>query len=600
MEAMKYPVNRIAAVALASLVLAGAGAPGPARASSHREAPGIMNMPAGDNTDVYFFVSPTNPNAVTVVGCWWPAEEAAGGPNYYHFGDNLDYAFYVDNDGDAREDVTYTFRFATQVLNPATFLYATGPITGLDDPDWNFRQTYKVMRKREGEAPAVLADGLLVPPVNIGPQSTPSYGSLAAGAVYTINDQGSELKVFAGQRDDPFFVDLGAIFDLLAFRAIPGNVGQGVDGLGGYNCQAIVFEVPISDLTRDGSNPTDPASPASVLGLWSATWLRVGNTPQPSSMPIQVSRLGMPLVNEVVLPLAQKDVWNSSQPENDGQFLNYVLDPELSRLIEGIYGIPAPPTPRCDLVAIFLTGVPGLNQPPDVVPGEMVRLNVAIKPDGNPDSRFGLLGGDLDGFPNGRRLADDVVDIAERAVEGVVYPLLCGADYEPHPLAGQLGDGIDANDLPFLTNFPYLATPWQGWEHDHHRIEGAHDPERTVPVSIGIGGAAPGTPTQAPKEKAGTSSTGARFELGRSFPNPVRAGAEFHYQIARVSAVSLKVYDVNGRAVRTLAEGTLPAGQHTAQWDGTDEAGNPVAAGVYLYRLETPGEVADHKLTVVR
>ncbi len=565
------------------------------QASSHREAPGIMNEPAADNTDVYFFVTPDNPNDATLVGCWWPMEEPAGAPNYFHFAEDMDYVFYIDNDGDALYDIAYIFRFRSETQRANTFLYATGEISDLNDPDWNYRQTYTVFRQREGEAvPTMLASNLLVPPVNIGPRTTPDYENLVDDAYYSIQNG---TQVFAGQRDDPFFVDLGAIFDLLGFRAIPGNVGEGVDGVGGYNCEAIVLNVPIEQLTRDGSNPTDPGSPAAVLGMWSATLRRQGNVPNISSQAVEVSRLGMPLVNEVVIALGDKDKWNRSVPKDDAQFLGYVTDPELARDIELIYGIPAPPTPRCDLVAIFLTGIPGLNQPPNVVPSEMIRLNVAIKPDDQPNSRFGLLGGDLDGFPNGRRLDDDVVDIAERVMEGVVYPLLCDPNYEPHPLAGQFGDGIDRNDREFMDHFPYLATPWQGWEHDHHRVEPPHPPEKPALPPAGIG-----SRVMRPQVSMddGILTGTARFELGRSFPNPVNARADIAYRIAEDASVTLRVFDVNGRVVKTLVDGAVSAGPHVAHWDATDQNGSPVAAGVYLYRLETPGERADRKITIVR
>jgi hypothetical protein len=578
---------------LALALSTGFGLGGNARASSHREAPGIATRPNADNTDVYFFVSPANPDAVTMVGCFWPMEEPAGAPNFFHFGENVDYAFHIDNDGDNLDDVTFIFRFQRQFTNPNTALYATGEISSLNDPDWNYRQTYRIIRLDNGQYPGqVIADGLVVPPVNIGPRTTPAYEDLAEQAVYSLDDG---IQVFAGQRDDPFFVDLGAIFDLLAFRQIPGNTGQGVDGVAGYNCQAIEMEIPIALLTRDGSNPSMPGDPAAVLGLWSSTYLRPSENPTVTSM-TQVSRLGMPLVNEVVIPIGRKDAWNASRPQDDGQFLNYVTDPELARLIQAVYGIPAPPTPRCDLVAIFLTGVPGLNQPPNVVPGEQIRLNVAIKPDDMPDSRFGLLGGDLDGFPNGRRLADDVVDIAERVVEGVVYPLLCDANFQPHELAGQLGDGIDQNDMPFLDHFPYLATPHEGWQHEHHRVEPPHDPERPLgQLTLTPGGNAIRT--------TGTSAAAglpARFRLDPSLPNPANGPTQIRYELDRESPVTLKVVDVSGRVVRTLVSGSVPAGPHSVEWDGTDENGNDVAAGLYLYRLEAPGQRADRKLTVIR
>jgi hypothetical protein len=594
-----FPTRLLTAVAAGSAVLAA----GSALASSHREAPGITNYPAADNTDTYFFVSPNDPDAVTVVGCWWPAEEPSGGPNWFHFADDVDYVFHFDNDGDALPDVSYVFRFRTTFMNPNTFLYATGEISSLSDPDWNYRQTYRAVRVDHGVGQEVLVDGGIVPPVNIGPRTTPSYEALAGAATQSLED-GTTL--FAGQRDDPFFVDLGAVFDLLGFRAIPGNVGQGVDGLGGFNCQAIVMEIPIARLTRDGSNPADPSDAAAVIGVWATSVQRPGGSTKTSEEAAsalgregrQVSRLGMPLVNEVVVPIGQKDVWNGSQPSDDAQFLGYVTDPELANLFEAIYGITRPAPPRCDLAAAFLTGVPGLNQPPNVVPAEEMRLNVAIKPDDVPDSRLGVLGGDLDGFPNGRRLTDDIVDIEERVVAGVLYPLFCDDTFVPHPLAGQLGDGIDGNDLPFLTVFPYLATPHQGFDHDHHRMEPPHPPQFAAPP-LRIGTVSTAGKSSTPVG-AGEGSEGARFELGTASPNPASGPSEIRFQVPRESQVTLRVYDVIGRLVRTLAEGVVPAGAHTASWDGRDESGSRVAAGVYLYRLDSPGVDVSRKMTVIR
>lgn len=599
-----------AAAALAAFVVAGASHP--ARASSHREAPGTSQNPAYDNTDTYLFVSPTNPDAVTLVGCWWPAEEPSAGPNWFHFDDNIAYRFHVDNDGDAVEEIVYELRFTTQFRNPNTFLYATGPLTSLDDPDWNFRQTYTLTRI-DGESGVgsrtVVGSDLYVPPVNIGPRTIADYESLVSGAFYTLGDG---VKVFAGQRDDPFYVDLGAVFDLLGFRVIPGNQGEGVDGLGGYNCQAIVLEVPIAMLTRDGSNPSDPGAAAAVLGMWATSARKrtaeaapLDGAPGPvPGLFQQVSRLGMPLVNEVVIPLGKKDLFNRSRPGLDGQFLAHVLHPELAATIEALYGVTVPHGDRCDLVAAFLTGIPGLNQPPGVVPGEMIRLNVAIKPDDVPDSRFGVLGGDLDGFPNGRRLADDVVDIEERVVAGVLYGAFCDPSFEPHALAGSLGDGVDQNDMPFLAEFPYLSTPHQGWEHDHHRVEPPHDPQRIDPsVAAGALHMTAGRPRVSPTGAGAASSASAatpRFALGFAHPNPAIAGADIAFSLPREMPVTLKLYDVSGREVRTLVDGTLTAGAHSTRWDGADDRGQRVAPGLYLAKLVAPGEQAVGKIAILR
>ncbi|MEZ4654624.1 MAG: DUF4331 family protein, partial [Candidatus Eisenbacteria bacterium] len=395
--------------------------------------------------------------------------------------------------------------------------------------------------------------------------------------------------------------DLGGVFDLLGFRTIPGNVGDGVDNLAGFNCQAIVLEVPISMLTKDGSNPMDPDDPAAIIGMWAST-RRDSNDGRALSRTKQISRLGMPLVNEVVLPLGQKDRFNASRPFNDAQFASYVLDPELARAINALYGVSVPPAPRCDLVAAFLTGIPGLNQPPDVRPAEMIRLNVTIKPDGE-DSRFGVLAGDLDGFPNGRRLFDDVVDIEERVVAGVIYPAFCDPSYVPDPLAAQLGDGVDRNDVDFRADFPYLASPHQGWDHDHQRIEPSHPPMATPPahdMETLLSGAVSRGDTWGPRDVASDASTALAFGLGASSPNPAPAGSKISFQLPQTTAVSLAIFDVGGRKVRTLVEGTLDAGAHTASWDGKDDAGRSVESGVYLYKLSTPESSAQRKLVVMQ
>lgn len=454
------------------------------QASSHREAPSITLDPTADNTDLYVFRSTETgrSNSVTMITNFIPLEEPSGGPNFHKFDPNVLYEIMIDNNGDTREDITYQFRFQTQVLNNNTFLNGTGPITSLTDTDYNVRQTYTVTRvigNRRFGVRETLGSGLLVPPPNFGPATTPNYEGLADAAVQTLSD-GS--RVFAGSRDEGFYVDLGAIFDLLQLRKLPGNAGGGVDGTGGYNVHSIALEVPISRLTRDGSVPVSGADPAAVIGVWSTAsrpFITIlppdGGPPEAVNFPfgferwIQVSRLGNPLVNEVVIPLAQKDRFNASHPIGDGQFLSFVTNPELATLLNLVHGVPVPPAPRNDLVAVFLTGVSGLNQPPNVVPSEQMRLNVAIPPTADASrSRLGVLAGDLAGFPNGRRVGDDVVDIALRAVAGV----LVGGAFAGSPNK-DLGDGVDQNDVPYLTKFPYLGTPQSGKSHTHHREEPA-------------------------------------------------------------------------------------------------------------------------------
>ncbi|MCH7786402.1 MAG: DUF4331 domain-containing protein [Chloroflexi bacterium] len=462
--------------------------------SSHREAPLISQDPAADTTDVYAWVDANDPTKVNLVFNVYPSQEPNGGPNFYRFSDDVLYEIKIDNDGDAKEDITYRFRFDTETMNPDTFLYNTGPITSLDDPDWNVRQTYSVVRVDSRKKLELLGSGLATPPSNIGPVSTPDYEALAAEAVH---DLGNGVTVFAGQRDDPFFVDLGSIFDLLTIRpGAPGNAGGGVDGLGGFNVQTIAIQVPIAQLTakhdkhddEDGEEVDEAVS--SIIGVWATSSrqkVRVlrkdGEAPRNNGRWVQISRLGMPLVNEVVIPLKDKDRFNASKPNKDGQFLEYVTDPEIAGLLNLLYdGVvaPIPTTGRDDLVAVFLTGIPTLNMPDGVTPSEMLRLNTAIPPSASPD-RLGAMAGDFAGFPNGRRLADDVTDIVLRAAAcgygDILESALGLCNLSPNNL---LGDGVDENDVPFLSEFPYVATPNSGFEHEHH-------PMSPGAMALGIG-----------------------------------------------------------------------------------------------------------------
>jgi hypothetical protein len=453
--------------ALLPLLMAGFVAV-PTGASSHREAPLIAEDPLADGTDVYAFVSPDNTNTVTLVANYVPFQLPSGGPNFYRFGDDVLYKIHVDNNGDAAEDIVFEFRFTTATLNGDTFLYNTGPITFENGQykNWNRPQTYSLTVVKNGVS-TELASNLLSPPNNIGPRSTPDYPALANAAIAT-NVGGLGIRSFAGQRDDPFFVDLGRAFDLLGV-----NPAGGADYVGGLSVNSLVLQVPKTYL--QGIDASDP-----VIGVWSTasrqtTSVLDGNGNKNTSGGFtQVSRLGMPLVNEVVVPLAAKDLFNATEltPTSDGPFLPKVLEPELAALFVALGIDPnTPTTDRQDLVTVFLTGVPGLNQPKNtagggVVPAEMIRLNMSIAPstnDPNTVNRMGVLGGQLDGFPNGRRLADDVTDIELLAVAGILCqtggPLAGNSPCRTTPVNPALGDGVPANDLPFQTTFPYLANP---------------------------------------------------------------------------------------------------------------------------------------------
>jgi len=428
------------------------------QASSHREAPLISQDPLADNTDVYAFVSPRNPDRVTLISNFIPLEAPYGGPNFFKFDDNVLYEIMVDNDGDAIEDVTFQFRFRTETRNLETFLYNTGVVTSLDDPDLNVKQFYSITRvegpRRLGRG-VLIADNLPVAPANVGFRSMPDYASIAAAAVRQLPNNS---QAFAGPRDEGFYVNLG-VFDLLGVPPADNNTP---DSTAGFNVHSIAIEVPIETLTSNARRPGSASDPAAVVGVWSTAsrpsiTTRTAGGEKHSSRLVQVSRLGNPLVNEVVIPRLLKDTFNAIEPTSDGAALKYVLDPELPKLLNLLFGVQSPPAPREDLVTIFLKGIPGLNQPPGVTPSEMLRLNVAIPPSPNPN-RFGVLGGDVAGFPNGRRVGDDVTDIAIRAMAGAT-PLTPSFN---NGINAQLGDGVDGNDMPYLSVFPYLGLPHSG------------------------------------------------------------------------------------------------------------------------------------------
>jgi hypothetical protein len=454
---------RKAILSCALLALAGVVF-GTVRASSHREAPLISQDPLADNTDVYAFVSPERPDRVVLISNFIPLQFPSSGPNFWRFDDNVLYEIMVDNTGDAVEDITYQFRFRTEVRNPNTFLYNTGPINGFDDPDLNVRQFATLTRvigpRRTGTA-TVLAADLPVMPAHVGLSSIPDYSGTLNNGVETI--QPHDIRYFAGPRDEGFFVDLGATFDLLQLRTLVPNRGTPIDSLAGYNVSTMALEIPITQLTRTGTRPTVVADPNATIGVWStasrmAVTTRTNGGQTHSGNWVQVSRLGNPLVNEVVVPLSTKDAFNSLEPTGDGAALSFVTNPLLPPLMNALFGVQTPPTPRNDLVTIFLTGIPGLNQIGTAPrPSEMLRLNTAVPPSARPH-RLGVLGGDLAGFPNGRRFGDDVVDIALQAMAGAT-PLTPAFVRSPN---SSLGDGVNTNDRDYIPAFPFLTTPHPG------------------------------------------------------------------------------------------------------------------------------------------
>jgi hypothetical protein len=444
--------------------------------SSHREAPEISKDPVADSTDVYAFVSPDKPNTVTLIANYIPLEAPAGGPNFYEFGDDVLYEIHIDNNGDGQADISYQFRFNTTVRNPDTFLYNTGPIQSLGSANWNRVQTFSV----SGPS-GTLGSGLACPPCNVGPLSTPNYAGLAAAAVH---DLGGGISVFAGQRAEAFFVDLGAIFDLANLRpfanlhatfGLPGiPKGPGVNATNNVNVHSIAIQVPISAVTRSG-HPT--------IGVWTTasrqrvTLWDADRGENVNSGPFrQVSRLGNPLINEVIIGMGDKDFWNSLPPAGDKQFLHYVTQPGLAALLPVLYpgvfpnlaALVKSGKPRADLEAILMTGIPpgiikGFTNFTGPVVADMLRLNTSIPPAKSPNM-FGLLGGDPAGFPNGRRVADNVVAIELRAIAGVTYPLI-DPKFKPDAAAGLLTDGLTAASVSAspLGQFPYLGVPYDGF-----------------------------------------------------------------------------------------------------------------------------------------
>ncbi|HEY2374259.1 MAG TPA: DUF4331 domain-containing protein [Gaiellaceae bacterium] len=438
----KLVLGLVLAAAVAALIAVAAtrgGGPKAASASSHREAPLISQDPTADNTDLYAFVSPDKPDTATLIANWIPGEDPAAGPNYYTFSSTARYDIYVDQNGDGKPDISYQFRFKNL---PSQFFLG------------NTQQSYTVT-KTVGKKTTTVGSGLLTPPDNIGPRSTPNYSALAAQGIHQLSDG---TTVFAGQRDDPFFADVGAIFDLVAIREGTGATGGGKDFLAGYGVHSIALQIPKSQLDN-GTNHT--------IGVWAATDRRVAAVTERRKSASakdgygnggwrQVSRLGNPLINEVIIPTNLKDKWNASSPANDKQFETYYQNPILATVLQKLYPQfgPFQDTNRQDLVDVLGTGLklPMLNFTGPTFADEL-RLNLSVPPTAFDKIKpLGVIGGDLAGYPNGRRLEDDVIDISERVVGGALIG---------HSLP--LGDGVDANDQPNLHVFPYVPAPFSGF-----------------------------------------------------------------------------------------------------------------------------------------
>ena len=465
--------------------------------SSHREAPEISKDPVADSADLYAFVSPDHPSTVTMIANYVPLQQPAGGPNFYEFGDDVLYEIHIDNDGDAQADVTYQFRFNTVLSDTGPhdlFLYNTGQIKHLSDSTWNRKQFYSVTRVDKRGA-HLLAKDLACPPCNVGKNSIPEYAPLTAQAVHEI---AAGTYAFAGQRADGFYVDLGSIFDLGDLRPfqpdflLKGSAVAGINTLAGLNVHSIAIQVPISELTSNGSRPTGYNSPHAAIGVWT-TASRQKTLVYPDSHVgpwTQVSRLGNPLVNEVIIPMGMKDYWNTQAPLHDKEFAAYYDHPTLAALLDVLYPGAFPniaaysaeaSNTRPDLDAVLLTGVPagllpGFQNYTGSIKSDMLRLNVAIKPvEADKASTLGVVGGDVAGFPNGRRVFDDVVSIELKAVAGALLAAVVKT-FKADGAAGLLFDvggpspeptkvaSLSAFGLRYRDSFPYLGDPWDGYD----------------------------------------------------------------------------------------------------------------------------------------
>ena len=478
MKLLKSPV----AFALALLALI----PASLFASSHREAPISALDHSADVTDWYAFVSYDHPDRVTMILNVDGFLEPSNGPNYFPFDPNVRYVMNIDNNHDGEEDIKFEFRFNTQIRQPGLFTGFVGgiagipPITSLDGPGsagLSLRQTYTVTMVKNGVA-TDLTDGktLFAVPSNAGPLTMPNYKSLFNQGIY---DLGNGVRVFAGTVNDPFYIDLGAAFDSFNFRMGVGGIlspavdaddthNYAPDAVGGFNVNSIVLEVPITMLTVDGQ--LHPASDKNaVIGTYGSTE-RQRITIRNTSGNVfgqegwrQVNREGNSLINELIIGTGSKDLFSVSDPAKDAQFAKFFLDPLLSHVYSSVLGIPIPPAPRTDLLPLvqYMAPIcPGCG-PSDAGPvADLLRLNTGIPPTPvGSQKRLGFLAGDLAGFPQGRRPIDDVVDIASRAVVGILV--------DPVKFGARVGDGVNTKNGGFATTFPYV-TPANSGRDSHH------------------------------------------------------------------------------------------------------------------------------------
>jgi len=499
---MKRPVLlalAVSGIVLAAALLAGfvGSAPNPATAASHREAPLISLDPAADITDTFFFRSyePGKEDKVVLVMNVSPHQEPSAGPSYYTFDPNVRYSFEIDNNEDGKaNDVVVSFDFKSEIRGvvdalglPVSYV-ALPPITALDGPGsegLGLRQRYSVTVERSPTGPfrttKPIREGLIAVPSNVGPRTMPDYDALAAQGIY---DLGNGIRVFAGQRNDPFYIDLGATFDTLNFRRFPPLLSPvedmsdnlnpfGFDMLSGFSVNTIALELPASMLTRDGKGAETTSAPK--LGLVATTKRQsltvrsqLGGGGIGDLRGTQVQRMANPLVNELIIGTKDKDAWNAQDADNEEGLVGYYLKPRLALALQLVFGFPTGCTPfgtpdcspnppaasdttlanfnRTDLVNILLKYAPS-----DTNLSELLRLNVSVPPVPLAgQKRLAILAGDAAGWPNGRRPKDDVVDIAVRVVGGPLY------------IENRAGDGVNTDLSPLPTSFPFVARPSDG------------------------------------------------------------------------------------------------------------------------------------------
>lgn len=657
------------------------------QASSHREAPLIANDPQADPTDLYAFRSPDNPNTVTIIANFIPMQLPEGGPNYSSFGENIRYEIHIDNSTDTeREDIIYRFTFTEENEDPTTFF-------NIRLGAQNLKKTYMAERTIDGGTTwETIITGGIVPPPNIGPRSieggaglNTTYESLIDDAITTAS---SGETIYCGPADDPFFVDLGGIFDLGQTRQFgDGGVDEPRDGVAGFNVSTIALQIPIEILQKDGKTvdmAADILDPDFVIGVWATcsrpqikTLNTDGSKPTYSGDWVQVSRLGMPLTNEAVIPVGMKDRWNALTPYDDLEFADYFTNPELALYMDddlfggavpafsalriqtaslgafdfsnnanGLFGLADDALvgtalhssafggillqegkPRsADVLPAFYTGVPnirpyqlatGKNGDPLAAGkpfihnflatlGDMLRLNMAVPPTsrdsedfsslgliqaavlGLTDSRFNTTADlqfipNMDGFPNGRRLEDDVTRIELQAVSGIVLAAigLWYDDYDPNSSPSPVTDdllgvltyhaGPQENDVAFKDSFPYVAAPHRGY--DYIKQLTAEDPTTTSVFSSGLGYSIPKV-----------------FFLEQNYPNPFNPTTEIQYHVSKENNIQLKVYNSMGQLVETIVDENQQPGTYTVAWNARN-----MPNGTYFYRLQVGDEVIPAK-----